>query len=126
MPRLSILSATMALAALAACSPLQQCLSAADQDLREIRRELDERRANLRYGYAIERVPDQELVPAICPGPNGQPVSCLRWEQTTREIRRPINRAYEAERVALLESQLSLAETQAAAARAQCAATYPE
>ena len=126
MPRLLLLPAMMALAALAACSPLQQCLSAADQDLRDIRRELDERRANVRFGYAIDRVPDRELVPALCPGPNGQTVTCLRWEQTVREIRRPINRAFEAERVALLESQLSRAETQAAAARAQCAATYPE
>lgn len=126
MPRLLALSTLIAAGFLTACSPLQQCLSAADQDSREIRRELDERRANLRYGYSIERVMAPELVPSFCPGPNGQPMPCTRWEQSTREIRHPINRAYEQERVTLLESQLARAGAQAATARAQCAATYPE
>ncbi len=114
------------LAVLAGCSPLQQCLVAADQDVREITRELDTRRANLRYGYSIERIMVPEMVTAFCPGPGGAPVACMRWDQTTQEIRHPINPAFERERIALLERQLVTAEAEAVRARAQCAATYPE
>lgn len=120
-----VLSAGVVLA-LAGCSPLQQCLAEADQDLREITRELDTRRANLRYGYSIERIQVPELVPGFCPGPGGVPAGCMRWDTTTQEIRHPINPAFERERIALLERQLAQAQTQAAAARAQCAATYPD
>ena len=114
------------LAALAGCSPLQQCLAVADQDVREITRELDTRRANLRYGYSIERIAVPEMVSAFCPGPGGAPVPCMHWEQSTQEIRHPINPDFERERIALLERQLATAEAQAVRARAQCAATYPE
>lgn len=116
----------LALALLGACSPLQQCLSAADRDIREISRELDERRANLARGYSVERGYQQELVSSICPGPQGQPVPCMRWENVPTATTHRINRAYEAERVALLEQQLARAEAEAESARAQCAATYPE
>jgi hypothetical protein len=114
------------LALLAGCSPLQMCLTNADQDLREVTRELDTRRANLRYGYSIERVTVPELVASVCPGPMGGAVPCMRWDQSTEEIRHPINPDFERERIALLERQLVQAEAQAATNRAQCAATYPE
>lgn len=115
-----------AVAALAGCSPLQMCLADADQGLRDVQRELDTHRGNLSRGYAIERIQVPEMVPSFCPGPGGAPVPCMRWDTATEEIRHPINPAFERERIALLERQLTQAEAQAAAARAQCAATYPE
>ncbi|WP_068301797.1 hypothetical protein [Pararhodobacter sp. CCB-MM2] len=126
MTRFLTISMLCGAVALAACSPLQQCLVAADQDLRDVRRALDEHRGNLSRGYAIERIPGRELVPSVCPGENGQPVPCMRWDSTTEEIRHRINPEFERERIALLETQLARAEATSATARAQCQAAYPE
>jgi len=114
------------LGVLAGCAtPLQQCLNTADRDQRAILFELDERRANLRRGYRIERVMAPELVPALCPGPGGALQPCMRWAQDTREILHRINPELEAERIALLEQQLAREERRAAQAAAACRATYP-
>lgn len=111
---------------LAGCqSPLDQCLSQAGTQTREIRRELDTRRENLRYGYSIERITMPELVTDVCVGAGGVTTICHRWSQEVQEIRHPVDRTYEAERIALLERQLAREESRAAAASAQCRATYP-
>ncbi|MFN4100936.1 MAG: hypothetical protein ACK4GT_14270 [Pararhodobacter sp.] len=125
MMRMICLGVAMA-AALSACSPLNQCIVAAEQDVREVTRELTERRANLNRGYAIERIRVPEMVHSVCGGPGGVAVPCGRWDYSIEEIRHPINRGFEAERVALLERQLVEAEAQAERGRAQCRATYPD
>ena len=111
---------------LAGClSPLDQCLSEAGAQTREIRRELDTRRENLHYGYSIERITAPELVADVCVGAGGVTTICQRWSQEVREIRHPVDRTYEAERIALLERQLAREESRSAAAAAQCRVTYP-
>ena len=111
-------------AALSACSPLAQGLIAADQDTLQVRRALDEHRANLARGYAIERIQVPEFMPMMCVVPGGG-MHCRSWDYWTEERRHPINRTFEAERVALLERQLAQAEAQAERARAQCRAAHP-
>lgn len=113
-----------ALAVLAGCSPLQMCLSEADQDQRQITRELEERRLNLQRGFAVERVSAPVFGPGFCAGPTG-PQPCMRWDDGPQEVRHRINPAFERERIALLERQLAQAQAQAQAARAQCQAAYP-
>ena len=116
----------LVLAGLAGCaSPLQQCLIAANQDVLDIQRDLDEGRNAVRYGYRIERVTMPELITTVCYGPGGVASPCTRWSQEVQEIRHPVNRAFEQERVDLLERQLARAQQQAAQAEAQCRATYP-
>jgi len=118
--------AIVGLAILAGCAtPLQQCLYAANQDVLDIQRDLDAGRNAVRYGYRIERVMMPELVTTVCPGPSGTVQPCTRWSQEVHEIRHPVNRELERERVALLEQQLARAERRAAQAAAQCRATYP-
>jgi len=115
------------LGGLAGCgTPLQQCVREAEQTTREIERELSERYANLSRGYSIERVTMPRLVPSICPSPSGAMVPCSRWENDVEEIRHRIDRDLERERIALLERQLERERPRAAAAVAQCRATYPE
>ena len=115
------------LAGLTGCAtPLQQCLVAANQDVLNIQRDLDAGRNAVRYGYRIERVMMPELVTTVCPAPGGATQPCTRWVQEIREIRHPVNRELERERVALLEQQLARAEQRAGQGEAQCRATYPE
>lgn len=111
---------------LAGClSPLDQCLVQAGQEARDIRRDLDASRNAVRYGYRIERVTVPELVPSVCVGAGGVAEPCMHWSHEPREIRHPINRANERERVELLERQLARAERREAQAATQCRATYP-
>lgn len=112
---------------LAGCAtPLQQCLRVANQDVLDIQRDLDAGRNSVRYGYRIERIMAPEMISTICYGPGGVASPCMRWSQEVQEIRHPVNRDLERERVALLEQQLERAQRQAAQAEAQCRATYPE
>lgn len=107
-------------------TPLQHCLSVATRDVRDIERELDERNANVRRGYRIERIQVPELLPMACVGPRGRSIPCERWTTTTEEIHYPVNRDLERERIALLETQLARAQRSVPQAEAQCRATYPE
>ena len=117
----------VALALLAGCAtPLEQCLYQADRDRLSVQRELDERRQSLQRGFSIERVSVPVMVPSLCGGAGVTPSACLRMETDTQEILHPINPAFEAERIALLERQLARAQAQQAAAAAQCRATHPE
>jgi len=127
MVRMLCLGVAMA-AALSACSPLSQCIVAAEQDVRDVTRELNERRANLNRGYAVERIRVPQMRRSLCLRPDGSAVPCRggMWDYSVEEIRHPINRGFEAERVALLERQLAQAEAEAERGRAQCRATYPQ
>jgi|JI8StandDraft_2_1071088.scaffolds.fasta_scaffold07034_3 hypothetical protein len=112
---------------LAGCAtPLQQCLQQADRDRIAVQRELAERRQNLQRGYAVEQVIVPVMMPSFCAGPTGTLASCLLWEDRVDEVRHPINRTFEAERIALLERQLARAEADQARAAAQCRAVHPE
>lgn len=115
----------VAILATGCATPLQQCLYAANQDVLDIQRELDERRVSVRTGYRIERILAPELVTETCPTPGGTWVPCTHWSQEVQEIHHRINPALEAERVALLERQLERAQRRAVQAEAQCRATYP-
>lgn len=119
--------ALVALGLLAGCAtPLEQCLIRADSDRLAVQRELDERRQNLQRGFSIERVSVPVMVPSLCGGPGATPSACLRMETDTQEILHPIKPTFEAERIALLERQLSRAQAQQTAAAAQCRATHTE
>lgn len=107
-------------------TPLQQCILTANQDVLDIQRELDERRNNIRRGYAIERILVPEFAAVMCPGAGGLLTPCTRWVQETQEIHHRINPALEQERVALLERQLQREQINAERATAQCRATYPD
>lgn len=107
-------------------SDLGRCLNMASQEAREIRRELEEARRAERFGYRIERIMAPEIVPAICMGPEEVPEHCDRWSYETQEIRHPINRARERERIALLEERLERAEAREARASEECRARYPD
>jgi hypothetical protein len=111
---------------LAGClSPLDQCLWDAGGQAREIRAELDERRANLARGYRIERR-ELPVFPRFCTDPvTGAVYGCTDWVPEVEIRHRPIHPEYERERIALLERQLSREERRAAEAAAQCRATYP-
>lgn len=116
-------------------SPLDQCLSSAGRESREIRRELTEARLDLSRGYRVEIItvpvlaPPITATPAICMGPGQVPASCARWiappQDMQQEIHHPINRANQRERIELLERQLDRAERREGRAAAQCRATYP-
>lgn len=119
--------AGLLLMALAGCqTPIQHCLSEASRDGLAVQRELDERRENLRRGYAVEQVQRPILHPRQCGGAGAAAVTCLLLEPETLEIRHPINRTFEGERIALLERQLARAQASQEQAAARCRATYPE
>ena len=111
---------------LAGCAtPYEQCVYSAEQTTRQIERDLAEGYANLSRGYRIERIMMPRMVPSVCVGPGGVATTCMRMEQETEEIHHRINRDLERERIALMESQLARERPRAAAAAAQCQATYP-
>jgi len=107
-------------------SPRDLCLRQANQDVRDIQRELDERRGNVQRGYRIERIEVPQLLRMMCPGPGGVAVPCQRWSTVTEEVHYPINRDLERERIALLERQLTREEAAAVRASAECRAAHPE
>jgi hypothetical protein len=111
---------------LAGClSPLDQCLWEADAQAREIRDELQERRANLARGFRIERR-ELPVFPRFCTDPvTGAVHGCTDWVPEIEIVHRRINPEYERERIALLERQLAREERRAAEAAAQCRVTYP-
>ena len=117
---------TILLLVLAGCSPLQLCLADADQQARDTRRALREHQQNLSRGYAIERVRVPVLESTPCAAPGGGTTTCTRWDYDIAEIRHPIDRGFERERIALLERQLTTADRRSQAAQAQCRASYPE
>lgn len=120
------LLALVALSALTGCAtPLQHCLVQAEADVLAVQRELDDRRAALHRGYAIEHVQRPVLAPWMCTGAGAAAVSCLLTEPEMQEIRRPINRTFESERIALLEQQLARARAAQAQASAHCRTTHP-
>lgn len=119
--------ALMALGALAGCAtPLETCLSRADQDVLAVQRDLNERRDTLRRGYSVELVLRPVAWPRRCDGAGAAAVTCLLVEPEVVEIRHPINPTFESERIALLETQLARAGAARQQAAAQCRATYPE
>ena len=120
------LALTILLMALAGCSPLQLCLADADQGARDVRRALLEHQQNLSRGYAIERVRVPVMESTPCAAPGGGMTTCTNWDYDVAEIRHPINRQFERERIALLQRQLATAERQSQAAQDQCRVTYPE
>jgi len=106
-------------------TPLEQCIAGASAEMRFIEEELTERRVNIARGYAIRREMRTEMLPDFCYSPfSGMRFMCMEPVQTVRETRRPINVADEQERIAQLERALERERRLAAAAIAQCRATY--
>ncbi|WP_127106786.1 hypothetical protein [Pararhodobacter zhoushanensis] len=111
---------------LAGCAtPLQQCLYDAEQPAREIERTLSEEYATLSRGYSIERIRVPTMSMGVCGGPGGAAVPCARPDYDINEIHHRVDRDLVRERIALLERQLARERPRAAAASAQCQATYP-
>ena len=131
MMRRLTLAVIVPLLALAACAtPRESCVASARRDLNVVSRLIDETRANLARGYALERRQEIVTIPHRCDGvgPDGSPFTydCPRTTTRTRQV--PVAIDLNAERAklnSLLERQGQMQRASDAAIR-QCLATYPE
>ena len=118
------------LAALAACAtPQEQCISDATRNLRVINGLVNETRANITRGYALEQVQTVRTVPRMCTGETASGDSyTYRCDETeTITSSRPVAIDLTAEQAKLTSLLDRQAQAQAAsdAAVAQCRALYP-
>lgn len=119
------------LVALAACAtPREQCINNVTRETRVLDSLINETRANLSRGYAIEETKDVRTLTRTCRGRN-EDGSTFRYpcnETETFTTERPVAIDLNAER-AKLESLLERQEQNRANANqavAQCIATHPE
>lgn len=132
MPRLPALLAALAL--LAACgTPAEQCINRNTRDLRTVSKLVDETRANLQRGYALEEytvwLPVWEYCPALPVAEGEEPKPrrlCMdeRAETRTRPVAIDLN-AETAKLESLLAKRAQLS-AEAEPVIAQCRAQYPE
>jgi hypothetical protein len=116
---------------LAACAtPREQCISQATKDARIQSSLINEVRANIARGYALEQQQELRTVRRTCVGRNEDGTTfTFRCEETdTVTVNVPVAIDLDAERAKLASLEERFAETQAAAnqAVAQCIALNPE
>ncbi len=119
------------LALLAACAtPREQCINDATRDLRVLSLLIEETRANLARGYALEEQQVVRTISDTCTARNEDgevfTFSCPKTRTFTRTI--PVAIDLDAERAKLESLEERFLEMQAASnqAVAQCIALYPE
>lgn len=116
---------------LAACAtPREQCISQVTKDARIQSSLINEVRANIARGYALEQQQEIRTVRRTCVGRNEDGTTfTFRCEETdTVTVNVPVAIDLDAERAKLASLEKRYAETQAAAnqAVAQCIALNPE
>ena len=116
---------------LAACAtPREQCISQVTKDARIQSSLINEVRANIARGYALEQQQEIRTVRRTCVGRNEDGTTfTFRCEETdTVTVNVPVAIDLDAERAKLVSLEKRYAETQAAAnqAVAQCIALNPE
>lgn len=116
---------------LAACAtPREQCISKVTKDARIQSSLINEVRANIARGYALEQQQEIRTVRRTCVGRNEDGTTfTFRCEETdTVTVNVPVAIDLDAERAKLASLEKRYAETQAAAnqAVAQCIALNPE
>lgn len=125
-----ILPALILAAALGACSKRDMCLSQANHELRRLEDLAQTTAGNIDRGYALAEHETYVQESRICevPQPDGRVVNQVCTEPVRVTETRPVAIDVEAERAKLasLRDAIAGARSQAAAARAQCIATYPE
>ena len=119
------------LVVLAACAtPREQCISAVTRDARVLSHLINETRANLDRGYAIEKRQDVRNVSRTCRGRNedGTPFNFRCDETKTFETVVPVAIDLNAERAKLASLEERIAqETQTSNQQvAQCIRVHPE
>lgn len=116
---------------LAACaSPLEQCISSAQRELRTIDRLVNETRGNIARGFAIAEREEVVVRDGTCTGESEDGVEFeFECEKTdVKTVREPVAidlNAEQAKLASLEERQRQLQET-ASAQIAQCRAIHPE
>lgn len=119
------------LALLAACaSPREQCISSVTRDTKVLGALINETRANLSRGYAIEERQEVRTVSDTCQGRNEDGSTfTFRCEETdTFTTRVPVAIDLNAERAKLASLEERFAQSQATSNQgvAQCIARHPE
>ena len=118
-------------AVLTACAtPREQCISEVTRDTRILSSLINETRANLARGYAIEREQDVRTIRRTCRGRNDDgTIFTFRCDETdTFTTSVPVAIDLNAERAKLESLEERFVQSQAASnqAVAQCIALYPE
>lgn len=112
-----------ALAILAACAtPRQQCEARATQDLRIVNRLIEESRAIVERGYAIETVEDERLRYTFCVDRDGNRTLCWVRDRDIRTRPVAVNLDEERAKLASLFKKKEELEVRARAAIEACAA----
>ncbi len=119
------------LALLAACgTPLQQCVSAAAQELRTIDGLIRTAQGNIDRGYAIAEVEETRTVRSRCTGRNADGSTfrfpCEETQTVESEVPVAIDVAQERIKLRQLQERRAAEQRRFAAAQQQCIATYPE
>lgn len=115
----------------AACAtPQESCISNAGRELRTIDRLVDQTRANLARGFALEERQEIRVVRDDCEGENEDGTtftfSCDRTETFTRRVPVAIDLNAERAKLASLEERQLFLRSNLATAIAQCQAQFPE
>lgn len=118
-------------AALAACStPRERCIAAVTQDTRVLSALINETRANLSRGYALEERQDVRTVTRSCRGVNAdEEVIFFPCQETeTFTTTRPVAIDLNAEQAKLesLEERFAISQEASNQAVSQCIQTHPE
>lgn len=119
-----------ALALTACATPREQCVAQATSQVRILQAQINETRANISRGYALETYQEVRTVDRICSGTtaSGESFTYDCPDIRTIDRQRPvsINMADEREKLADLESRFIEANRMADAAVQRCVAAYPE
>lgn len=119
--------ALLGLATLTACAtPLEQCISAANQNVRAINAGIATAEGNISRGYAIHENTEQYISYGTCYNSLGQPYVCPETAYRTVETPVAIDVAEQRKRRDELRKLLPEAEERARRATAQCYQLHPE
>ena len=119
------------LALLAACAtPREQCIDDVTRDTRVLAALINETRANLARGYALEEQQELRNVRRNCTGRNEDETtftfSCDKTETFTTRVPVAIDLVAEQAKLESLEERFAVTQAASNQAIAQCIATYPE